>query len=68
MDSPLSKANIAEIKRTAAKVADCRIKIERAEAAGLDMTEQKLRCEHLSKSLQQLLDIYSQNAMKGNNG
>lgn len=59
MDGPLSKVQLGDIRRATARVADCRIRIERAKQAGLDFTEQEIRCDHLQKSLQQLLDVYT---------
>lgn len=64
MESPLSKPNIAELRKEAASLAQCRLKIEKMKQAGLDPGEAELRCEHLQKSLQQLLDVYGPNFAK----
>lgn len=59
MDSPLSKPDIAALRRAAAKAHDCRRKIELAKQAGLSIEEQELRCDHLQRSLQAMIDAYS---------
>lgn len=59
MDSPLSKPDIAALRRAAARASDCRTKIERAKQAGLDVAEQELRCDHLQRALQQMIDAYA---------
>lgn len=58
MESPLSKVQLGDLRRATARVADCRIRIDRAKAAGLPMEEQEVRCDQLGLSLQQLLDVY----------
>lgn len=67
MESPLSKAQLADIRRAAAECNDCLICCERAEAAGVDVAEIKLRAEHARKSLQQFLDVYTQLGMNNGN-
>lgn len=59
MESPLSKPDIAALRRAAAKAADCRQKLDRAKAAGLDVDEQELRCDHLQRALQSMIDAYA---------
>ena len=59
MDSPLSKTDITALRRAAAKASDCRQKLERAKAAGLEVEEQELRCDHLQRSLQAMIDAYA---------
>jgi hypothetical protein len=60
MESPLSKASLADIRRAAGLAANAKAACERAASAGIDMTDAQVRCDHLQRSLQQLLDVYDQ--------
>lgn len=64
MDSPLSKASLADIRRAAGLAANAKTACERAQSAGIDMGETAVRCDHLTRSLQQLLDVYDQRTTK----
>jgi hypothetical protein len=58
MAEPFSKANLAEIKKALALAVDAGTKCKKAAAAGVDVGEADTRCDLLTRSLQQLLDIY----------
>ena len=62
-DGPLSKPLLADVRRAAARAADCRIRIQRASAAGIDVTDQEVRCDHLQRALQQVIDVYASTPM-----
>lgn len=54
----MTRANLQELKKAAALAADAWNKCAKAEAAGIDVGEDKERCGHLQQSIQQLLNVY----------
>ena len=61
IQNPLSKPQIAELRKALANLNDGARKIERARAAGLDVSQQEARVIHFTQALQQLLDQYGPN-------
>lgn len=61
MADPLSKINIKELIKVAALAAEAGLKCERATQAGVDVSDDAIRCDHLKKSVQQMLDVYNSN-------
>jgi cell fate (sporulation/competence/biofilm development) regulator YlbF (YheA/YmcA/DUF963 family) len=58
MKGPLTKTDLASAQAGLYDCRQLRQEIEKAQACGIDCDEQELRCEHLAKFFQAILDNY----------
>lgn len=56
--SPLTKADLSNLQKAVYELNQAFLEVERAEAAGLDMSEEKARIEHQRNRIQALLQVY----------
>ena len=58
--NPLSKADLAKLGKASYALTAAQQMIDRAEQAGLDLSEENMRCGALRKRIENLIQVYSQ--------
>ena len=62
---PLTKTDLANLQKAAYELNQALLELEKAEAAGLDMTEEKLRITHQKARIEAILQVYGKVSPNG---